>query len=94
MENTVRGVITVLGRDRVGIIARICVFLAAREINILDISQNIVGGMFNMLMIVDVTQVPHESFTAVVRETEALGNEMGLEIKFRHGDVFDAMHRI
>lgn len=89
-----RAVITVVGRDTVGIIAKVCTYLAGRGINILDISQTIVQGFFNMMMIVDITdlEVP---FGDVAGELTALGEEqLGVQIKCQKEEIFDLMHRI
>lgn len=87
------GIITVLGKDKVGIIAKVCVYLSDNGINILDISQTIVQGYFNMMMIVDMenSAVP---FEAVYQGLADLGNEIGVEIKLQHEAIFDSMHRI
>ena len=88
-----KGIITVLGRDQVGIIAKVCIFLSEEGINILDISQTIVGGYFNMMMIVDLSNCTHkfEEITTGLRE---LGLPLGLEIKLQREDIFNNMHRI
>ena len=86
-------IITVVGKDTVGIIARVCTYLAENQINILDISQTIVQGYFNMLMIVDMNQMSKE-FGAVVDELKALGEEIGVMIKCQKEEIFDSMHRI
>ena len=87
-----KGIITVLGKDRVGIIAKVCVYLADKQINILDISQTIVSGFFNMMMIVDLTDTIDVSGT--VDELKALGEEIGVAIKCQKEEIFDKMHRI
>jgi ACT domain-containing protein len=87
-----KGIITVLGKDRVGIIARVCTFLSERQVNILDISQTIVQGFFSMLMIVDMPG--HVDFTQVAGGLRELGEGMGLEIKLQREDIFESMHRI
>jgi len=87
-----KGIITVLGRDRVGIIAAVCTFLSERQVNILDISQTIVQGFFSMLMIVDMPV--GADFTQVADGLRALGEGMGLEIKLQREDIFESMHRI
>jgi ACT domain-containing protein len=87
-----KGIITVLGKDRVGIIAQVCAFLSERQVNILDISQTIVQGFFSMLMIVDMP--PQIDFTQVANGLRALGEGMGLEIKLQREDIFESMHRI
>lgn len=86
-------VITVVGRDSVGIIAKICTYLANNQINILDISQTIVDGFFNMMMIVDVAD-SQKDFGTMVDEVEQLGEEMGCIVKAQREDIFDKMHRI
>ena len=86
-------VITVVGKDTVGIIARVCTYLADTKVNILDISQTIVSGYFNMMMIVDLEDCAKE-FGVVVDELEQIGEEMGCVIKAQREDIFDKMHRI
>lgn len=88
-----KAVVTVLGLDQVGITARICTVLAEQNINILDISQTIVGGYFNMVMVVDVTEAK-ENFGEITEKLDEVGEKMGLKIKMQHTDIFDAMHRI
>ena len=83
-------VITVVGKDTVGIIAKVCTYLAKTEINILDISQTIVSGYFNMMMIVDLSN-SNTGFDEVVT---ALGEEIGVVIKCQREEIFDMMHRI
>ncbi len=86
-------IITVIGKDQVGIIARVCTYLAAHNINILDIDQSIIQGFFHMMMIVDANAADKE-FAALVDDLAALGQEMGLQIKMQHEDIFNIMHRI
>lgn len=86
-------IITVVGKDTVGIIAKVCTYLADKKINILDISQTIVSGYFNMMMIVD-TGESSISFAAMADEMEALGEEIGVSIKCQKEEIFDKMHRI
>ena len=86
-------IITVIGKDHVGIIARVCTYLAAHNINILDIDQSIIQGFFHMMMIVDANAADKE-FAALVDDLAALGQEMGLQIKMQHEDIFNIMHRI
>lgn len=88
-----RTIITVIGKDRVGIIARVCTFLAENDINILDINQSIVQGFFNMMMIVDARDAKKE-FAVLCSEIEKIGDELGVKIKMQHEDIFDVMHRI
>ncbi|MDR0532239.1 MAG: ACT domain-containing protein [Oscillospiraceae bacterium] len=89
-----KAIITVLGRDRVGIIAEVCAFLSARQINILDISQTIVQGFFNMIMIVDMGEEAAAQFEQTARDLRQLGLQSGLEIKLQHEEIFNSMHRI
>ena len=86
-------IVTVLGKDTVGIIAKVCTYLAENEINILDISQTIVQGYFNMMMIVDVTELKKD-FTAVCDELEQLGQEIGVNIRCQREEIFEKMHRL
>lgn len=88
-----RTVITVVGKDTVGIIAKVCTYLANNRINILDISQTIVQGFFNMMMIVDASESP-KGFEEISDELEQIGSEIGVIIKTQHEDIFDKMHRI
>lgn len=88
-----RAIITVVGKDTVGIIARVCSYLADHKINILDISQTIVKDYFNMMMIVDMN-CSTASFELAGDELAALGEEIGVMIKCQREDIFDMMHRI
>ena len=92
-EKSLRAVITVVGVDRVGIIARITAKLADLGINILDISQTIMGDLFTMSMIVEMGSA-EKQFVQVRDELVALGQEMGMEIHVQREDVFRYMHRI
>ena len=86
-------IITVVGKDTVGIIARVCTYLAENGINIQDISQTIVQDYFTMMMIVDMNGTT-KSFGDVADELEELGKSMGLVIKCQKEEIFDQMHRI
>ncbi len=86
-------VITVVGKDSVGIIAKVCTYLANNAVNILDISQTIVDGFFNMMMIVDVANCSKE-FGTIVDELEQIGEEMACIIKAQREEIFNEMHRI
>ena len=85
-------IITVVGKDTVGIIAKVCTYLAQNGVNILDISQTIVQGFFNMMMIVDTGNV--KSFENLSKELEQIGEEIGVVIKCQKEEIFDKMHRI
>jgi len=87
-----KGIITVLGKDKVGIIAAVCAFLSERKVNILDISQTIVQGFFSMLMIVDMPT--GADFTQIAQGLREVGEGMELEIKLQREDIFESMHRI
>lgn len=86
-------IITVVGKDTVGIIAKVCTYLAENRINILDISQTIVQGYFNMMMIVD-TNEAIKSFGDMSDEMNTLGEEIGVSIKCQKEEIFDKMHRL
>ena len=88
-----RTIITVLGKDSVGIIAKVCTYLAGNQINILDISQNIVDGFFNMMMIVDIDQ-SLKPFSDITDELGQIGEEMGVKINCQREEIFNQMHRI
>ena len=91
MEKKNTAVVTVVGNDTIGIIARVSAVLAHHEANILDISQTVLSGMFNMIMIVDTSL---SRFSQRSDELEALGAELGLQIRIQRSEIFDAMHRI
>lgn len=86
-------IITVVGHDTVGIIALVCTYLAENEINILDISQTIVDGYFNMMMIAD-TGASKKEHSLIVKELDTLGEKIGVIIRCQHEDIFHMMHRI
>ncbi len=88
-----KSIITVVGKDTVGIIAKVCSYLAENGINILDISQTIVQGYFNMMMITDMEHA-NKPFGDIADELETLGNEIGVIIKCQREDIFKGMHRI
>ena len=86
-------VITVVGKDKVGIMARVCTYLADNGINILDISQTIVSGYFNMMMIADMGDKIKE-FEKVKSELDEMGISIGVQIRLQREEIFDMMHRI
>ncbi|KFI45778.1 ACT domain-containing protein [Bifidobacterium bohemicum] len=88
-----KAVITVVGRDAVGIIARVCAYLAEHRVNVLDISQTILDGFFNMMMIVDVSQANGE-FSELVDGLGSLGDEIGVRIRCQREEIFTKMHRV
>ena len=94
MENNAeKTIITVVGKDTVGIIAKVCTYLSENKINVLDISQTIVSGYFNMMMIVD-RRAATKSFADCQKELDVLGEEIGVSIKCQRAEIFDMMHRI
>ena len=86
-------IVTVLGKDTVGIIAKVCTYLAENKINILDISQTIIQGYFNMMMIVDASQI-EKDFTVICDEMNALGEEIGVKVHMQREEIFEKMHRL
>ena len=86
-------IITVVGKDAVGIIAKVCTYLAENRVNILDISQTIVGGYFNMMMVADPAQ-SDKGTGQIADDLDAIGKGMGLSIRVMGEDIFNAMHRI
>ena len=91
MEKKNTAVVTVVGNDTIGIIARMSAALARHDANILDISQTVLSGMFNMMMIVDISL---SRFEALSDELAQAGAQLGLEIRIQRSEIFDAMHRI
>ena len=86
-------IITVVGKDCVGIMAKVCTYLADNKININDISQTIVSGYFNMMMIADPEQSPL-TFDRIEKDLEELGEKIGVHIKIQREEIFAMMHRI
>lgn len=94
MDNTTNKVIiTVVGKDTVGIIAKVCTYLSEGSVNVLDISQTIVSGYFNMMMIVDMANAT-ASFAEISDQLDTLGEEIGVTIKCQKEEIFEMMHRI
>ena len=86
-------IVTVLGKDTVGIIAKVCTYLAENHINILDISQTIVSEFFNMMMVVDASKATKD-LSEVITDLDAIGEGLGVVIKCQREEIFDKMHRI
>ena len=86
-------IITVLGTDKVGIIAKVCTYLSSVNVNSLDISQTIVSGYFNMMMIVEMNESV-KPMEVVSEELAEIGKELGVIITTQHEDIFNCMHRI
>lgn len=88
-----KAIITVVGKDTVGIIAKVCTYLADSNINIQDISQTIVDGYFNMMMVVDIAAATKE-FGNIADELKGLGEEIGVIIRIQKEEIFTKMHRL
>ena len=88
-----KAIVTVVGKDRVGIIAGVCTKLADFNINVLDISQTVLQGYFTMSMVTDIDGATLP-LAELASQMEAAGNEMGMSIRIQRADIFDAMHRI
>ncbi len=86
-------IITVVGKDTVGIIAKVCTYLAENQINILDISQTIVQGYFNMMMITDISNAIKE-MGVFSDELKKIGEEIGVTIRCQREEIFEKMHRL
>ncbi len=88
-----KAVVTVVGKDRVGIIASVCVELANYNVNVLDISQTVMQGYFTMMMVVEVSECTLP-LAELCKAMDAKGQEMGLSIRVQREDIFEAMHRV
>ena len=88
-----KSIITVVGKDQVGIIARVTGYLYENNVNVEDITQSIVAGFFNMMMIVD-TSLSKKEFLSLSKELEELGRKIGVMIKLQREDIFESMQRI
>ena len=88
-----RAIITVVGKDRVGIIAGVCNELAKYQVNVLDISQTVLQGFFTMMMVTEISRctVP---LLELIENMQALGESMGLSIRVQREDIFEAMHHV
>ena len=88
-----KAIITVVGKDTGGILAKTCTYLADVKINILDISQTVVQDYFNMMMIVDIAKC-RKAFEDVAAELGEIGLSMGLKIRCQKSEIFEKMHRV
>ena len=88
-----RAIVTVVGPDRVGIIAEVCTLLASLGVNIVDISQTVMQDFFTMIMLTDLSKA-NTDFDGIADALSAKGEEMGLSIRVQREDIFQAMHRI
>ena len=88
-----KAIVTVVGKDAVGIIAGVCVELANYNVNVLDISQTVMQGYFTMMMVVEVSE-SKLPLAELAQKLEEKGKEMGLSIRLQREDIFEAMHRV
>ena len=88
-----KSIITVVGKDQVGIIARVTGYLYENNVNVEDITQSIVAGFFNMMMIVD-TSLSKKEFLSLSKELEDLGRNIGVMIKLQREDIFESVQRV
>lgn len=93
MDKKQKAVITVVGKDTVGIIAKVCTYLSEQKINVLDISQTIVQDFFNMMMIVDFSG-SDKTLGDCQNDLDKLGEKIGVDIKCQREEIFEKMHRI
>ena len=92
-DKEMKAIVTVIGKDKSGIIAEVCTLLANSKVNILDISQTVMQGFFTMTMLIDLTESTKD-FAVLSDELKAKGEEMGLNIRMQREDIFDLMHRV
>ena len=88
-----KAIVTVVGKDQVGIIAGVCNRLAQYNINVLDISQTVMEGYFTMMMVVDLALCP-TAFDELSRGMKEYGERQGLSVRIQREDIFDAMHKL
>ena len=88
-----RAVITVIGKDMVGILAKVAADCSEHNINVLEVTQSILQDMFAMIMMVEVAETDSE-FTALAKECSEMGQTIGMAIHMQHEDIFNAMHKI
>lgn len=88
-----RAIVSVVGKDRMGIIAKVSGFLFSIDINVVDLSQSVMSDYFHMIMLVDMTQCA-KKFEEISAALDNLGKEIGMSIKIQHEDIFNAMHKI
>jgi ACT domain-containing protein len=88
-----RAVVTVVGKDKTGIISKVSTYLSEKNVNILDISQTILGEYFAMIMLVDLSGTK-EKLADLAEECEAMGKNIGMSIRLQHEEIFNAMHSV
>jgi len=86
-------IVTVIGKDQIGIIAGVCILLAEHNVNVLDISQTIMQGYFTMMMVVDLSQCK-TGYAELGDALNKYGESKGLSIRIQREDIFDAMHKL
>lgn len=89
-----KAIVSVFARDRIGIIADVCVLISSMQVNILDLNQTIMDGFFTMVMLVDTSTAKDRSFEEIRSALERGGEKLGLDIRIQREDIFDAMHRV
>ena len=93
MNEVKKAVISVLGTDRKGIIAKVSRILYENDANIMDISQTIISGLFSMILIADISS-PDCAFDTLKTELDALGGRIGVQIRIQRSEIFEAMYQI
>ncbi|MDD6992200.1 MAG: ACT domain-containing protein [Oscillospiraceae bacterium] len=88
-----KAVITVIGKDAVGILAKVSAICAENNANVIEVTQSVLQDMFAMIMLVDITNISND-FVALQDKLTALGDSLGLKIHTMHEDIFNTMHRI
>ena len=88
-----KAIVTVIGKDQVGIIAAVCTLLSEKNVNVLDISQTILSGLFNMVLIADISSANCD-FSALSDALTAFGQERNLQVRVQRSEIFEAMHQI
>lgn len=88
-----RAVLTVIGKDTVGILAKVSTICAEYNANVIEVTQSVLQDMFAMIMLVDISKI-NTNFTELSDRMKGLGNELGLSIHVMHEDIFNSMHRI
>ena len=88
-----RAIVSVVGKDRMGIIAKVSGYLFSIDINVIDLSQSVLRDYFHMIMLVDASKCA-KKFEEISSGLDALGGDIGMSIKIQHEDIFNAMHKI
>jgi len=92
-EIRMRAIVSVVGKDRMGIIAKVSGLLFSIDINVMDLSQSVMNDYFHMIMLVDMSRCKRK-FEDISAALATLGAEIGMSIKIQHEDIFNAMHKI